>query len=480
MKIIFSIIFLISVSSQTLAANESVSENCYIQNIPVVVYRKGFSTGVENREPTDHILKFNSKRKKLFYYSELLGARKRTIEHHWYKNNNFIVKLSFKVGSDRWRVWSSKNINAHDGDKWEVRIIDESGCLINRDHINEAKHESFSEHQGTPWHTPSGTIRSLITSERKIDPDAFDLYKKNGLVKKLNTRGTYGDTPLLMAIKLKRKDAVIALLNSGADAYVWDASGETPLQVAKRLGNYSIIDQLESHIKKTFPVWAVTKTIVTTRVKLNQPIDRYKTYAVSGVPLYFFAEHMGIRDRKVKHQWIYKNKIEAEYDYNIEANIWHTHSKFVIPAKKTGLWILKVVDGENNILNRTKLNILRKKTSQTSPVPIDNNIQIKTIINLIHAWAPLEQVTYMLDLKSKTRVSNKVARAILYNAIESGNLGMIKYSRKLNLPIDEVVNNNVHKTPFLWAIDNKQFAVARYLVSLGAVVPEGYNFPWDE
>ena len=449
-------------------AADTSEEYCDMRRVPIVVYRKGYTTGVNDREPVDYVATTSKSRKKLYYFTEILGARKNTIEHHWYKNDKFITKLSFPIGADRWRIWSSKNLISRKGDKWEVKIYGKSGCLISRETILVGENEVIKHSKASDWQSPTQAVRSIISHSKKISPNEFKSFRGT---KHLQNRGDYGDTPLLMAVRQNKSDAVVALLRANADPYIWDAVGETPLKIAKRKGNNAAIDALDDYMKKTPPVWAVTQATVSSGVDFHQAVDRYKSYAPAGVPLYFVAEHLGIRGRTIKHQWSYKNKVVAEHKYFIEANIWPTQSVYTIPTNHTGVWVLSIVDESGKVLKKIKLNIEKEKTTKSKPVDIQKRIPLREFVQLVKAWAPIEQITYLFKFDKGYRVSIEEAKEIIYAAIESGNIGMIKYTRILKWPIDKIYNER-RMTPLIWAIEHKQYAMARYLIELGAGVNE--------
>jgi len=104
------------------------------------VVRAQFTHGISKREPVDNVERFslsalNTGSVKLYFFSELRNLKGKTIEHRWLYEDNEVAKVKFRVGGDRWRVYSSKNISADKEGTWSVVINDERGNELSRESL---------------------------------------------------------------------------------------------------------------------------------------------------------------------------------------------------------------------------------------------------------------------------------------------------------------------------------------------------------
>ncbi len=101
------------------------------------VSRAQFTHGVLKREPVDSLTRFSlssldTDSVKLYFFSELKNLKGQTVVHRWLYENDEVAKVKFRVGGNRWRVYSSKNISANKEGTWSVVINDEQGNELYR------------------------------------------------------------------------------------------------------------------------------------------------------------------------------------------------------------------------------------------------------------------------------------------------------------------------------------------------------------
>ncbi len=101
------------------------------------VSRAQFTHGVLKREPVDRLTRFSlssldTDSVKLYFFSELRNLKGQTVVHRWLYEDDEVAKVKFRVGGNRWRVYSSKNISANKEGTWSVVINDEQGNELYR------------------------------------------------------------------------------------------------------------------------------------------------------------------------------------------------------------------------------------------------------------------------------------------------------------------------------------------------------------
>ncbi len=97
------------------------------------VSRSAFTSGIENREPVDALPTDNIALDRVYYFTELLDLNGETVTHRWVYNGSVMAELTYNVGSNRWRVWSSKNMNPMWPGEWTVLVLDSAGNTISSD-----------------------------------------------------------------------------------------------------------------------------------------------------------------------------------------------------------------------------------------------------------------------------------------------------------------------------------------------------------
>lgn len=94
------------------------------------VTRSTFTTDVAEREPVDKLGQLTNDKEKVYFFTEITGMAGHTITHRWEHSGDVKAEVKFKVGSDRWRIWSSKNLQPHWVGEWIVTVMDEEGKVL--------------------------------------------------------------------------------------------------------------------------------------------------------------------------------------------------------------------------------------------------------------------------------------------------------------------------------------------------------------
>lgn len=94
------------------------------------VSRSAFTTGIENREPVDKITKLSNDHTKIYFFTEISDMYGHSITHRWELAGEVKAEVTFNVGGDRWRVWSSKTLDPSWVGDWQVSVVDEGGNVL--------------------------------------------------------------------------------------------------------------------------------------------------------------------------------------------------------------------------------------------------------------------------------------------------------------------------------------------------------------
>ena len=94
------------------------------------VARSVFTTAIDNREPVDQVGQLSNDSSLINFFTEIRGMEGHVITHRWEKDGEVKAEVSFNVGGNRWRVWSSKNLDPSWLGNWQVSVVDEGGNVL--------------------------------------------------------------------------------------------------------------------------------------------------------------------------------------------------------------------------------------------------------------------------------------------------------------------------------------------------------------
>ena len=94
------------------------------------VARAQFTSAVQDREPTDQITSLGTDKTQISFFTELKGLSERKVTHRWEHGGKTMAEISFNVGGDRWRVFSSKTLDPSWTGEWKVSVIDQDGSTL--------------------------------------------------------------------------------------------------------------------------------------------------------------------------------------------------------------------------------------------------------------------------------------------------------------------------------------------------------------
>jgi len=95
------------------------------------VKRAVVTSGIENREPIDSLSEIPDGTNKVYFFTEVLNKADTHVTHRWLRNGVLEAEVVLKIGSNRWRTYSSKNLvpELHSGN-WQVEVIDQQNNLL--------------------------------------------------------------------------------------------------------------------------------------------------------------------------------------------------------------------------------------------------------------------------------------------------------------------------------------------------------------
>jgi hypothetical protein len=109
------------------------------------VTRSAFTTAIEDREPVDQVSELSNDTTKIYFFTEISDMYGHAITHRWEQGGEVRAEVTFNVGGDRWRVWSSKNLASSWTGQWTVSVVDEGGNLLTQESFNYVDAASAAE-----------------------------------------------------------------------------------------------------------------------------------------------------------------------------------------------------------------------------------------------------------------------------------------------------------------------------------------------
>jgi len=102
------------------------------------VVRAQFTTAITEREPADDVSQLAADVTQVYFFTELRGMSGQRIVHRWEYNGQVMAEVGFDVGSNRWRVWSSKSLMPVWPGAWKVSVLNASGEVLTSREMNYA------------------------------------------------------------------------------------------------------------------------------------------------------------------------------------------------------------------------------------------------------------------------------------------------------------------------------------------------------
>lgn len=108
-----------------------------------VVARALFASDILDREPIDElgdVIKVEyGEIQRVYFFTDLRDMEGGQVSHVWKLDGEVEADISFDIGGDRWRIWSSKRLMPGFDGKWSVDVVKNGQVLETRsfDYVDE-------------------------------------------------------------------------------------------------------------------------------------------------------------------------------------------------------------------------------------------------------------------------------------------------------------------------------------------------------
>jgi len=98
--------------------------------IPGVVTRSQFTRDMKDLEPVDTVSTLTNDLTRIVYFTEIHDMAGQTVMHRWEYNGKIILEVPIKVGTSRWRAYSTKTLDPAWTGEWKVSVVDAAGGTL--------------------------------------------------------------------------------------------------------------------------------------------------------------------------------------------------------------------------------------------------------------------------------------------------------------------------------------------------------------
>jgi len=129
-NITYALLFILLLSaSSVVQAVEDDNGSVLSDNIRRAI----ITNAIENREPVSDLTNtiVTSDINKVYLFTEVIGKANTMVTHRWFLDGKLEAEVVLKIGSNRWRTYSSKTLKTpqHYGN-WQVEVVDENNQPI--------------------------------------------------------------------------------------------------------------------------------------------------------------------------------------------------------------------------------------------------------------------------------------------------------------------------------------------------------------
>ena len=100
-----------------------------------LITRAEFCTELADREPADSPESITAGQQTVYFFTEVLNSKDKSISHRWYYNDIKIADVTLKIGADHWRTWSTKQVWHLTAGRLKVQVLDAAGELLTEKEI---------------------------------------------------------------------------------------------------------------------------------------------------------------------------------------------------------------------------------------------------------------------------------------------------------------------------------------------------------
>ena len=95
-------------------------------------------------------------------------------------------------------------------------------------------------------------------------------------------------------------------------------------------------------------------------IKDRTPLNIIQELDNSFGKIYFFTNIRNLQGQSIRHRWIYKNKVMAEVEFDINGPRWRVWSSKNLWPTWLGEWSVEVLNANSEVLYKKEFNYIEK------------------------------------------------------------------------------------------------------------------------
>ena len=95
-------------------------------------------------------------------------------------------------------------------------------------------------------------------------------------------------------------------------------------------------------------------------IKDRMPLNIIEELDNSFGKIYFFTNIRNLQGQSIRHRWIYKNKVMAEVEFDINGPRWRVWSSKNLWPTWLGEWSVEVLNANSEVLYKKEFNYIEK------------------------------------------------------------------------------------------------------------------------
>ena len=95
-------------------------------------------------------------------------------------------------------------------------------------------------------------------------------------------------------------------------------------------------------------------------IKDRTPLNIIEELDNSFGKIYFFTNIRNLQGQSIRHRWIYKNKVMAEVEFDINGPRWRVWSSKTLWPTWLGEWSVEVLNANSEVLYKKEFNYIEK------------------------------------------------------------------------------------------------------------------------
>ena len=95
-------------------------------------------------------------------------------------------------------------------------------------------------------------------------------------------------------------------------------------------------------------------------IKDRTPLNIIEELENSFGKIYFFTNIRNLQGQSIRHRWIYKNKVMAEVEFDINGPRWRVWSSKNLWPTWLGEWSVEVLNANSEVLYKKEFNYIEK------------------------------------------------------------------------------------------------------------------------